>query len=78
MRVISQHRQSRQWIESWIRAGYATNWRVRLLYQWGAYRRLWATGWPAFKLKPGDFVCPDERDSPEAIRGLLEAVWRVR
>ncbi|MGL6094324.1 MAG: TIGR02996 domain-containing protein [Fimbriiglobus sp.] len=74
MRVVGQHRQSRTWIESWIRVSLTTNWRVRLIHHPGAMVRLRASGWVGFALDPDEFDCPPDHASPEALRALLEAV----
>jgi hypothetical protein len=50
-----------------------TNWRVELVYQPSALVRLKKEGWPGFGLQRGAFVCPEDKSSPEAIRGLLTA-----
>ena len=74
LQVVGQHRKSRQWIESWVRARYTTGWRLRLLRHPGAAVRLREAGWPAFKLTPDEFVCPEGRQDPETLRTFLEVV----
>jgi len=78
MQVVGQHRKSRKWILSWVRASYTTNWRVRLVHHPGALIRLREAGWPGFLLTPGEFSCCEDRQSPELIRAFLEAVWAVQ
>jgi uncharacterized protein (TIGR02996 family) len=74
IRVIGRHRKSVDWIECIVRAAFVTNWRVELVYQPGALARLKKEQWAGFRLKRGDFVCPEDKRSPEAIRALLAAL----
>lgn len=74
LRVIGQHRKSREWIESYVGVERTRNWRVQLLRQPGPMRRLKAAEWYGFNLPTGDFVCPGESTSPEAIRALIETL----
>jgi uncharacterized protein (TIGR02996 family) len=71
-RVVGRHRKSLDWIACYLRPEYATNWRVELVYQPGALVRLKKEGWLGFGLKRGDFVCPEDKSSPDALRLLLE------
>jgi uncharacterized protein (TIGR02996 family) len=72
--VIGRHRKSVDWIGCVMRSDLVTNWRVELVYQPGALVRLKKEGWPGFRLQRGVFACPEDRRSPEAIRGLLAAL----
>lgn len=72
--VVGQHRKSRKWILSWVRARCTTNWRVRLLHQPGAMLRLREAIWPGFLLKPGEFTLAENRQSEATLRIFLETV----
>ncbi len=73
VKVVGQHRKSRAWILSWVRAEWVANWRVQVLYQPGALERLRKAAWPGFALPRGAFEWPEEeRSSPEAITALLD------
>jgi uncharacterized protein (TIGR02996 family) len=74
IRVVSQHRKSRTWIESWVRVSLTTNWRLRLIHHPGAMVRLRTSGWDGFVLEPDEFVCPSDRSSPGALRALFDAI----
>jgi uncharacterized protein (TIGR02996 family) len=71
VRVIGRHRKSRDWIGCILRVANTTNWRVELVYQPGALARLRTEGWPGFRLQKGEFVCPEDKTSPDAVRKLL-------
>jgi uncharacterized protein (TIGR02996 family) len=73
IRVVGQQRKSRKWIACILRTSYTTDWRVELVRQPGPLRCLKKTGWAGFRLRRGDFVCPEDKRTPEAIRGLLGA-----
>ena len=75
VRVIGRHRKSRDWIGCILRVANTTNWRVELVYQPGALVRLRKEGWFGFRLKRGDFACPEDRTSREAITQLL-SLWQ--
>jgi hypothetical protein len=73
IQVIGQHRKSRQWLLSWVRAGYTANWRVQLVYQPAVLTRLEEAEWPGFLLPRDDFACPEaERGTEAAVKALLE------
>ncbi|NQT40919.1 MAG: hypothetical protein HQ581_25730 [Planctomycetes bacterium] len=72
--VVGQHRKSWQWIKTWVRLSHLTNWRIRAVYTPGAVQRLWQAEWPGFKLSEGDFTYDGDRDSPDAVNSLLEAI----
>jgi uncharacterized protein (TIGR02996 family) len=72
VRVISRHRKSLKWIGCIIRTALTTNWHLELVYQPGPLVRLKEAGWLGFGLKRGDFVCPEDKSSPEALQLLLE------
>ena len=74
IKVIGQHRQSRQWITCWIRINYLTNWRIQVVHKPGAVERLWHAGWLGFKLAENEFTYDGDRDSPEAVKRLLSIV----
>src|SRR5262249_24159765 len=74
VQVVGQHRKSRQWILSWVRAGYTTNWRVRLVHHPGALIRLREAGWPGFLLTPGEFSYTGDRQPEATVQVFLEAV----
>jgi uncharacterized protein (TIGR02996 family) len=74
VQVVGQHRKSRQWILSYVRSRYTTNWRVRLVHHPGALVRLREAHWPGFLLSPGEFDCPDQRQSETTVRAFLETV----
>jgi hypothetical protein len=74
VRVIGRHRKSAKWIGCIVRTDLVTNWRVERLHQSGALAQLKKERWAGFHLERGSFVCPDDKHSPEAIRGLLAAL----
>jgi hypothetical protein len=76
VRVIGQQRQSRQWIECWVRTLYVTNWRIQVVYKPGAVQRLREADWPGFWFREGEFILDDKEDrtSPEAIEEFLDIV----
>jgi uncharacterized protein (TIGR02996 family) len=76
VRVIGRHRKSRDWIGCILRVANTTNWRVELVYQPGALARLKKEGWPGFRLQRGEFVCPVDKTSREAVASLLELLRR--
>jgi uncharacterized protein (TIGR02996 family) len=81
VRVVGQHRKARQWVSCIVRTSYTTQWRAELVRQPGPLRVLRRHWWPGFDLRRGDFVCPADRRSPEAVRLLLDALergWRGR
>ena len=63
------------WIGCTLRNEFVTSWRVELVYQPGALVRLKAEGWYGFQLERGTFECPEDKTSPEAVRGLLARGW---
>jgi uncharacterized protein (TIGR02996 family) len=77
IRVVGRHRKSLDWIGCIVRTEYTTNWRVELVYQPGILVRLKMERWPGFHLKRGEFKCPEDKASPEAIRSLLEVLGRI-
>jgi uncharacterized protein (TIGR02996 family) len=74
VRVVGRHRKSVDWIGCVLRADLVTNWRVELVYQPGALVRLKKEEWAGFRLNRGEFVCSEDKSSPEAIRALLTAL----
>jgi uncharacterized protein (TIGR02996 family) len=76
VRVIGRHRKSRDWIGCILRVANTTNWRVELVYQPGELARLKKEDWPGFRLKRGEFVCPADTNSREAVVALLEVLRR--
>jgi uncharacterized protein (TIGR02996 family) len=74
VRVIGRHRKSLDWIGCTLRVANTTNWRVDLVYQPGALTRLKKEGWRGFHLKKGEFVCPEDKASPDAVRKLLDSL----
>lgn len=72
--VIGQHRKSRQWIKSWIRVSYLTNWRIQVVYKPGALQRLWEADWPGFNLAESEFVYASDRNTRAAVVALLGAI----
>lgn len=77
IRVIGQQRQSRQWIECWVRSDYVTNWRIQVVYRPGAVQRLREADWQGFWLPEGEFVLDETKDrtSPKVIEELLTAIF---
>lgn len=76
IKVVGPHRASRRWIECWVPAPWVTNWRIQVLCQPGALRRLQEADWQGFWLQEDDFCLGEARSSPEVIRAFLEAVWK--
>jgi hypothetical protein len=74
--VVGQHRQSRQWIECWVRVSYVTNWRLQNVYKPGAVARLREAGWPGFELAVGAFNLDDDRTSQSIIKDFLRRLQR--
>lgn len=74
VRVVGRHRKSVDWIGCLLRPEFVTNWRVELVYQPGALARLKREQWAGFRLNRGSFVCPEDKNSPDAIRDLLTAL----
>ena len=72
--VVGRHRKSLDWIKCIVPSELTTNWRVELVYQPGVLAKLKKEGWGGFTLRRGDFVCPANRSSREAISGLLRAL----
>jgi uncharacterized protein (TIGR02996 family) len=75
IQVIGQHRKSRQWIQSWVRARYTGNWRVRLIHHPGAMIRLREAQWPGFLLRQDEWICSGDASSQATIQALLEMLW---
>jgi uncharacterized protein (TIGR02996 family) len=78
LRVVAQHRQSRNWILCWVRAQHTTSWRVQLVHQPGVIVRLREVGWVGFSLKPGSFACPEGRQDESTILTFLETAFAAR
>lgn len=74
LRVVGRHRKSLDWIGCILRTELTTNWRVDLVYQPGVLARLKKENWPGFRLKRGDFACPEDKASQEAVGRLLEVL----
>lgn len=72
--VVGRHRKSVDWIHCIVRSDLVANWRVELVYQPGALARLKKERWAGFQLTRGEFMCPEDKSSPETIRGLLAAL----
>jgi uncharacterized protein (TIGR02996 family) len=74
VQVIGRHRKSLDWIGCILRVANTTNWRVDLVYQPAVLVRLKQEGWQGFRLKKGQFMCPKDKASPDAVRKLLEVL----
>jgi hypothetical protein len=74
VKVVGQHRASRKWIESWVRASYITNWRIQDVHKPGAVQRLWEAKWPGFGLLKDEFLIGEDRNSIERINEFLNTI----
>ncbi len=72
--VVGPQGKSTGWIECIVSAWHVTNWRVELVDEPGALVQLKKEEWSGFGLQRGAFVCPEDKASPEALRGLLAAL----
>lgn len=72
--VLGQHRKSRQWLKSWVRVSYTTNWRVQLVSHPGVMVLLREVGWPGFRIAPRSFHVAESSSPTDAVRTLMEAM----
>lgn len=72
LKVLGQHRKSRRWIVSYVRASYTMSWRVRLVHHPGAMVRLRKYGWAGFLLEPDEFKLEEGRQTEAGVQILLQ------
>lgn len=70
LRVLGQHRKSRDWIVSFVRSTYVEDWRVRVVYKPAVLSRLKEELPIAFN---SNFDWEGDRDTREAVSALLKA-----